>query len=97
MSQKTALQKMIVFTEMQISELKAIEHTNIHAPAILTLLNQQLNALQSLLQYEQECIEGAYKEGVEDVEIKNNKLHYFISAQDYFTSTYNNPQGGGGE
>ncbi len=44
--------------------------------------------LQSLLPYERECIEGAYKEGAEDVEIKNNKLHYFISAQDYFTSTY---------
>lgn len=53
--------------------------------------------LIDLLPVERECIEGAYKEGVEDVEIKNNKLHYFISAQDYFTSTYNNPQGGGGE
>ena len=91
MSQKTALQKMIVFTEMQISELKAIEHTNIHAPAILTLLNQQLNALQSLLQYEQECIEGAYKEG-------EAGFHYCAeTSQDYFTNTYNNPQGGGGE
>ena len=47
-----------------------------------------LKPLQSLLPYERECLVGAYKEGAEDVEIKNNKLQYFLTAEDYFTSTY---------
>lgn len=44
---------------------------------------------QSLLPYERKCIEGAYKEG-------EAGFHYCAeTAQDYFSSTYNNPQGGG--
>jgi len=49
-----------------------------------------INLLQSLLPYEMECIEGAYQEG-------GAGFHYCAeTAEDYFTSTYNNPQGGGG-
>ena len=51
-----------------------------------------INLLQSLLPYERECIEGAWKEG-EAVGLN----HCAETAQDYFTSTYNNPQGGGVE
>lgn len=54
-------------------------------------LFDSIKLLQSLLPYERECIEGAYKEG-------EAGFHYCSeTAQDYFTSTYNNPQGGGGE
>ncbi len=53
-------------------------------------LLDSINLLQSLLPYEMECIEGAYNsgyyKGADREEFKDDN---------YFTSTYNNPQGGG--
>lgn len=45
-------------------------------------LLDSINLLQSLLPYERECIEGAYKEG-------EAGFHYCSETpQDYFTNTY---------
>jgi len=88
---QTPLQKMLEFTQIQIDALKSVEQDADNATVVLRFLKRQREILQFLLPYERECIEGAYKEG-------EAGFHYCSETpQDYFTSTYNNPQGGGGK
>ncbi len=81
MSKKTAITQAIEWIE---KDPKGMLHA--YDKQIMT------EYLQSLLQYERECIEGAYNsgyyKGADREEFKDDN---------YFTSTYNNPQGGGGE
>lgn len=57
-----------------------------------------LHDLQSLLPVEREAIEVAYLTGIlGDAKSPWLKDDDRKAAQDYFTSTYNNPQGGGGK
>lgn len=58
-----------------------------------------LKPLQSLLPYERECFVDSYKDGyIKHVSGSRCNLTNALTdlAQDYFTSSYNNPQGGGG-
>lgn len=80
----TPIQKAIAEIE---KEIKRWEYES-PSPVIGALLCSR-QILQSLLPYERECIIKAYCADME-VDLTND-------AHDYFTNTYNNPQGGGGE
>jgi hypothetical protein len=68
--------------------------TEINESSLATPTNKALSrvymTLQSLLPYERECIEGAYNSGY----YKGTDREEFKD-DNYFTNTYNNPQGGG--
>lgn len=90
----TPIQKAIAELEYAIKSATEVMHEKSgtdEAVMMGQVMFQQnfLKYLQSMLPYERECIEEAYKDG------ENNEYWYTGTAHDYFTNTYNNPQGGG--